>query len=100
MPWKRVTCPETAHLAMIELERHPLGTLIAACSRFAPSCVPACSRSCAGLMDRRERLAGSRSGSRRQPHEPGEETLASLEVGDTTRYGLELDIGVMTRRDS
>jgi hypothetical protein len=83
MPRKRVTCPETAHLETIELEHHPLGTLIAACSRFAPSCVPACSRSCAGLMDRRERLA-----------------LASLEVGDTTRYGLELDDGVMTRRGS
>jgi hypothetical protein len=100
MPSKRVTCPETAHLETIELEHHPLGTLIAACSRFAPSCVPACSRSCAGLMDRRERLACSRPGSRHQPHEPGEVTLASLEVGDTTRYGLEPAIGAMTRRES
>jgi hypothetical protein len=100
MPLKRVTCPETAHLETIELEHHPLGTLIAACSRFAPSGVPACSRRCAGLMDRRDRVACSRPEARREPHEPGEVTLASLEVGDTTRYGLELDIAVMTRRDS
>jgi hypothetical protein len=97
---KRVTCPETAHLETIALEHHPLGTLIAACTRFAPSGVPACSRHCAGLMDRRERLADSRPGPRREAHEPGEVTLASLEVGDTTRYSLELDIGLMTRRDS
>lgn len=100
MPRTRVTCPETAHLETIELEHHPLGTLIAACSRFAPSGVPACSRSCAARMDRRERFACSRPGPERTPHEPGEVTLASLEVGDTTRYGLELDAGAMTRRDS
>jgi hypothetical protein len=100
MPRTRVTCPETAHLETVELEHHPLGTLIAACSRFAPSGVPACSRSCAGLMDRRARLAGPGPGPRPHPHEPGEVTLASLEVGDTTSYGLEVDTGAMTRRDS
>jgi hypothetical protein len=90
MPLKRVTCPETAHHETIELEPHPLGALIAGCSRFSPWCELACTRRCAAMIDR----CG------RSRYEPGEVTLASLKVGDQTRVDLELDAGCAMRRDS
>jgi hypothetical protein len=55
VPRKLVTCPETAHLELIDFELHPLGILIRACTRFAPSCLPDCERICAARMDRRSR---------------------------------------------
>ena len=82
----RVTCPESAHLETLELEHHPLGILIAGCSRD-PEGEPGCTRRCATLLDRRER---SRC-------EPDEVTLASLDVGDQTRFDLELDAVVPAR---
>ena len=55
MPRKLVTCPETAHLELIDFDLDALGTLIRACTRFAPSCQPTCARLCATRMDRRSR---------------------------------------------
>lgn len=71
MPCKYVTCPESAHLEMIELEDTPLGILITSCSRFAPGCIE-CPRTCAARLDRRDR------------------TYDDLAVGDTTTFSLRL----------
>ena len=93
MPFKRVTCPETAHLETLELEHHPLGILICACSRYGLGCEPGCTRRCAAVLDRRSRA----------PNEPEEATLASLaslEIGDDTRIDLDLDACFAGRRDS
>jgi menaquinone-dependent protoporphyrinogen IX oxidase len=54
MERKRITCPETGHLEQIDLERTPLGLLIAGCSRFRRPCTLGCSRECAKRMDRRD----------------------------------------------
>lgn len=54
---KLVTCPETGHLERIELEAHPLGILIASCTRFCPAGRVGCSRTCARRMDERDRAA-------------------------------------------
>jgi hypothetical protein len=56
MESKLVTCPESAHLERIEYENHPLGLLIAACSRFQPACAVTCQRMCAAMLDRRDRV--------------------------------------------
>jgi hypothetical protein len=53
MERKRITCPETAHLELIDYERTPLGVVISGCSRFLPRCAVGCSRLCAAMMDRR-----------------------------------------------
>lgn len=79
-----VTCPESAHLETLEVEHHPLGMLVGACTRD-PDGEPACGRRCAALLDQKER-------SRRTAHtrlESEDAALASLEVGDQTRYGLD-----------
>ncbi len=55
MERKRITCPETAHLEEIDLDRTPFGTVITACSRFSPTCAVTCARDCAARMDRRDR---------------------------------------------
>jgi hypothetical protein len=55
MAYRYLTCPETAHLEMIECDDHPLGLLIQACTRFRPACKVGCPRTCAALMDRRDR---------------------------------------------
>ena len=57
MPYQHVTCPETAHLELIEYERDTLGLLIVACSRFLPQWRLRCGRTCAARMDRRDRTA-------------------------------------------
>jgi hypothetical protein len=57
MPWMLVTCPETAQLARIDLDLHPLGILIRGCSALGPSC-PDCPRTCAARLDRRFRRSG------------------------------------------
>ena len=75
MERKRITCPETAHLELIDLDRTSLGILIAGCSRFLPRCSIDCSRECAARMDRREH------------HEPRErrDPIAAVEREGTAR---------------
>ncbi len=51
-----VTCPESAHLEEIEIEAHPLGSLILSCSAFCPATEVTCPGTCAARMDRK-RLA-------------------------------------------
>jgi hypothetical protein len=82
-----VTCPETAHLETLEVEHHPLGMLISGCSGWQSRGEETCPRSCAALLDRRER---SRC-------EPDEVTLASLEVSNETRLDLDLDAPAQRR---
>ena len=48
-----VTCPESAHLELIECEDTPLGILIAGCSSFREPCAVDCPRTCAVRLDRR-----------------------------------------------
>jgi hypothetical protein len=52
MPYRLLTCPESAHLELVEYFDDPLGTLIAGCSRFRPPCALACPRTCAARLDR------------------------------------------------
>lgn len=56
MERKYVTCPETAHLEQVELERTDVGRVVNSCSRFHPPGALTCSRECARRMDRRDRL--------------------------------------------
>ena len=56
MERKLITCPGSAHLEEIEIERTPFGIVIASCSRFNPPCEVTCARDCAARMDRRDRL--------------------------------------------
>ena len=58
MPYQLVTCPETAHLEMIEYEALPIGMLIIECTRSRPAGCLGCSRTCAARFDRRGREAG------------------------------------------
>lgn len=89
MSLRLVTCPETAHLELISYQEHPLGTLVDECSRFAPSCIPTCPRTCAERLDRRKRRA--------EPAVVDDEAeLAELsaeeafDVGDDTNLGLAI----------
>jgi len=75
MASKFVTCPETAHLELIDYEPHPLGMLISGCTRFAPGCPVDCPRSCAARFDRRDR-------------HPPDELEINLDVGDATALDL------------
>ena len=50
--YRLLTCPETAHLELVEHLDDPLGTLIAGCSRFRPPCELRCPRTCASRLDR------------------------------------------------
>lgn len=52
--YRLITCPETAHLELIEYDETPFGLVIAACSRFRPACQPNCPRTCAARLDRRD----------------------------------------------
>jgi len=52
--YRLVTCPETAHLELIEYEETPVGKVIVACSRFRPVCAIDCPRTCAARLDRRD----------------------------------------------
>ncbi len=54
MAYLVLTCPETAHLEMIEYEEDALGMLVEACSRFRPPQCVQCPRSCAARLDRRD----------------------------------------------
>lgn len=80
MSLRLVTCPETAHLELISYQDHPLGTLVDECSRFAPSCVPTCPRTCAERLDRRARAV--------QELDPAVGEV--LNVGDDTNLGIEV----------
>jgi hypothetical protein len=55
MAYRLITCPEIAHLELIEYEDHPCGMLIQACSRFRPPGAVTCPRTCAARLDRRDR---------------------------------------------
>jgi hypothetical protein len=55
MAYRLVTCPETAHLELLEYAQTPLGMLTLGCSRFRPPCAVGCQRTCAALLDRRAR---------------------------------------------
>ena len=77
MAHRPVTCPETAHLEMIEYDDTPLGLLILRCTRFLATCSVECPRTCAARLDQRER--------------DSLETM--LEVGDAT----ELDVMAVLR---
>ena len=52
--FRLLTCPETAHLEMIEYDDTPFGMLVVACSRFRPPCAVNCPRTCAARLDRRD----------------------------------------------
>jgi len=56
MAYRLLTCPESAHIEMIEHEAHPLGLLVVACSHFHPPDRVTCARTCAARMDRRRHL--------------------------------------------
>lgn len=51
-----VTCPESAHLEVLEYVDDPLGMLIAGCSAFQPECAVRCARECARRLDRKRGL--------------------------------------------
>lgn len=57
MAYRLVTCPESAHLELIEYEESPCGMLIVGCSVFRPPCAVDCARICAGRLDQRNRGA-------------------------------------------
>lgn len=52
--YRLLTCPETAHLEMIEYDETPFGMVVVACSRFRPACAITCPRTCAARLDRRD----------------------------------------------
>lgn len=66
MAYQLVTCPETAHLEMIERDDSPVGMLIVRCSRFRPPACLACPRTCARNFDRRGREVCEREGEREE----------------------------------
>lgn len=76
MAYRFVTCPETAHLEMIEHEDTPCGMLILGCSLFRPPCSLACQRTCAARFDRRDRTL--------EPDDLDAPDASVLEVGDET----------------
>lgn len=59
MAYCLITCPESAHLELIEFDETPLGILISGCSRFRESCAAECPRTCAARLDRRAALSTS-----------------------------------------
>lgn len=56
MARKWITCPETCHLAQIDVERTSRGCVILDCSQFHPPDSASCTRECARRMDRRDQL--------------------------------------------
>jgi hypothetical protein len=82
MTYRLLTCPETAHLELIEHLDDPLGTIITGCSRFRPPCELACPRTCAAQLDR-----GAR------------ETLDSIEIVDAASRDptAATDVGIRRR---
>jgi len=72
MASRLITCPETAHLELIDFDDSPLGMLISGCSRFQLACAVSCPRTCAARFDRRDRA----------------ETDGRLEIGDETNLDV------------
>jgi hypothetical protein len=79
MPYQLVTCPESAHLELIDYADTPCGKLILGCSSFRPPCNVGCPRTCAALLDRRERIVA-----RVQECELAADDERLLAVGDIT----------------
>ena len=52
--YRLITCPESAHLELIEYDDTPFGMLVVACSRSKPACSVNCPRTCAARLDRRD----------------------------------------------
>jgi hypothetical protein len=77
MPFKLVTCPETAHLELLAYEDDPMGTLVVECSRF-PDGID-CPRTCAKRLDHKAR----------QLQELDPDVCSVLAVGDETNLGVE-----------
>lgn len=92
MSLRLVTCPETAHLELISYQEHPLGTLVDECSRFAPSCIPTCPRTCAERLDRRKRQrehpVAEAEDAAELPDLPDPCDVEEFNVGDDTNLGL------------
>ena len=91
-----VTCPESAHLAELEFEDHPLGMLITACSHFSPACAVTCARTCAARIDQRRRMFAEEEET--NPGDDGDEfdpvkrlTLA-FEAGGDIEIHIETDL--------
>jgi len=55
MPVRLITCPDSAHLEMIEYDASPCGMLVLACSRYGVGRDGVCPRRCAALFDQRDR---------------------------------------------
>ena len=53
--YRLLTCPETAHLELIEYLDEPVGIIVTSCSRFRPPCDLGCQRTCAARLDRGRR---------------------------------------------
>lgn len=70
--YRLVTCPETAHLELIEYDDTPLGMLIRECSRFRPPCAITCGRACAARLDQAAR--------RRSCTSPPDDTVEMAEL--------------------
>lgn len=89
MSLRLVTCPETAHLELISYQEHPLGTLVDECSRFAPSCIPTCPRTCAERLDRRKRRGEPAAV---EDRDDAAELSAdeAFDIGDDTNLGLTI----------
>jgi hypothetical protein len=58
MAYRLVTCPESAHLELIEYADTPCGLLILGCSSFGPPCAVNCPRTCAARLDQHDRVLG------------------------------------------
>ena len=85
MTYRLITCPESAHLEMVELVDDPLGLLVSGCSRFRPPSALACPRTCAARLDRGARCV------RAEP--PALPPSPEPEVGDDTdAIDLERDV--------
>jgi hypothetical protein len=98
MERKAVTCPQTAHLEVIDYERTSLGMLLTECSGFAPGVV-CCNRECARRFDLRDRAnnadlservlvvyAGSRRPAEAIAHALRADDL-TVELADARLYG-------------
>jgi len=82
MERKRITCPETAHLEVIDLERTPFGSVITSCSRGV-----LCGGECARRMDLRER------------DERGERVMVGFASYDSATQAIAQSLAEVLQRD-
>lgn len=75
--YRLVTCPESAHLELIEYDETPVGMVIRACSRFRPPHEVTCARTCAARLDQAARTRNDNSPTERVELPPG-----STEIDD------------------